>query len=59
MDELVDKDIELAIDSFNVFDAGLDTFFVCDIHLDPVGTSGADIIGREHLLTGQRILGHQ
>ncbi len=59
MDELVDKDIELAIDSFNVFDAGLDAFFVCNVHLDTVGVSGAKTIGRERLLTGQRILGHQ
>ncbi len=55
MDKLVDKDIELAIDSFNMFDAGLDAFFVCDVHLDPVGISaaGAKAIGGEQLLTGQ------
>ncbi len=47
MDELVDKDIELAINSFDVFDTDLDAFLVCDVHLDPVGTlaAGAKTIG--------------
>ncbi len=60
IDELIDENIELAVDSFNVLDPDLDAVFICDVHLNPVGTSaaGTNIMGREHLLTRRGILGH-
>ncbi len=60
IDELIDENIELAVDSFNVLDPDLDAVFICDVHLNPVSTSaaGTNIMGREHLLTRRGILGH-